>query len=78
MKKKGVLIRLAEVIGPTEVRLFFSDGTVVERSIPVKKKLRRVRVIDDGLGIDPGDGKGDLSAYMLHLPCRGRRVYSMS
>jgi hypothetical protein len=68
---------MAEVIGPTEVRLFFSDGTVIERSLPVEKKLRHVRIIDDGLGIDPGDGKGDLSAHMLRSPCKGRRVYRM-
>jgi len=66
-----------EVIGPTEVRLFFSDGIVVERSLPGVKKLKRVRVIDDGLGIDPGDGKGDISARVLRLPCKGRRVYDM-
>ena len=73
--KKGVLLRLAEVIGPTEVRLFFSDGTVVERPLPGVSKLRRVRIVDDGLGLDPGDGKGEMSAHMLNRPCKGRRVY---
>jgi hypothetical protein len=72
---KGIFIRLVEIIGPTEVRLSFSDGTVVERTLPGVKRLRRVRVIDDGLGIDPGDGNGDMSAYMLSQPCKGRRVF---
>lgn len=74
---KGMLIKLVEVIGPTEVRLFFSDGTVIERPIPVKKKLHRVRIVDNGLGIDPGDGAGEFSAQMLSRPCKGRRVFHM-
>jgi hypothetical protein len=78
MKRRGVLIKLAEVIGPTEVRLFFSDGTVVERPLPGVKKLRRVRIVDEGLGLDPGDGKGEMSASMLNRPCKGRHVYRTS
>jgi hypothetical protein len=76
-RQRGVLLRMAEVVGPAEVRLFFSDGLVVERRLPGVKEVGRVRVIDGGLGLDPGDGRGDLSARTLYQPCKGRRVYSM-
>jgi|HubBroStandDraft_1064217.scaffolds.fasta_scaffold86055_1 hypothetical protein len=76
-RKPGLLVRRVEAISPTEVRVFFSDGSVVERRLPGVKKIGRVRVVDEGLGIDLGDGKGEFSAYMLAQPCKGRRVYSM-
>jgi len=75
--KEMAFVQMVESIGGAYVRLFFSDGTVIERKLP-GVKVAKPRVIDDGLGIDPGDGKGDMSARMLRLPCRGRRVYSLS
>jgi len=74
--KKMAFVQMVEPLGGPDVRLFFSDGTVIERALP-GVKVAKPRVVDDGLGIDPGDGKGDMSARMLRLPCRGRRVYSM-
>jgi hypothetical protein len=70
-------VQMVEPIGGADVRLFFSDGTVIERALP-GVKVAKPRVVDDGLGIDPGDGKGDMSARMLCLPCKGRRVYQVT
>lgn len=76
-RDKGVLVRMVEAIGPAEVRIFFSDGSVVERRLPGVKRVRHVKIVDGGLGIDPGDGKGEVSARVLALPSRGNRVYRM-
>jgi hypothetical protein len=69
---------MVESLGGADVRLFFSDGTVIERTLP-GVKVARPRVIDDGLGIDPGDGKGDMSTRTLYRRRVGRiAVYRVS
>ena len=68
MKRKyPLLIWLVEWIEKNEVRLFFSSGRIVELKLPVKS-AKRARIVDRGIGLDPGDGL-DMSAYELH----GRR-----
>lgn len=58
------LIVMAQWLHDNVVRLFFTTGRFVELALPVKS-ARRVRIVDKGLGLDPGNGK-DMSAYGLH------------
>jgi hypothetical protein len=69
--KKMTFVQIVEPLGGADVRLFFSDGTVIERTLP-GVKVAKPRVVDDGLGIDPGDGKGDMSVRMLYRRRAGR------
>ncbi len=72
-------VQIVEVIGKADVRLFFSDGTVIERTLPDVKGKLRPRVVDEGLGIDPGDGGGEMSARSLYRDRKGRiAVYRLS
>jgi hypothetical protein len=70
--KKMAFVQMVEPLGGADVRLFFSDGTVVERTLPGVKAARRPRVVDEGLGIDPGDGGGEMSALSLYRGRKGR------
>lgn len=72
-RTRGVLVKRVEVIGRNEARIFFSDGTVIERAIPGVDRLGEVRVVDSGLGIDPGDGRGEVSAHVLYHRPGGKR-----
>jgi hypothetical protein len=69
-----MILIMVEWLGGADVRLFFIDGTVVERVLPGVKNARRAHIVDDGLGLNPGDGGGDMSARMLYTR-RGRRLY---
>lgn len=71
MNRKMAFVQMVEPMGKADVRLFFSDGTVIERTLP-GVKVAKPRVVDDGLGIDPGDGKGDMSAWSLYRGRKGR------
>ena len=73
MKRSGRILVLVEWIEGSEVRLFYSDGLVIERELPDVDTARRVRIVDEGMGIDPGDGKGEMSAFMLARRRGGRR-----
>lgn len=68
-------IVLCEWLGGADVRLFYRDGLVVERALPGVKSAKRVRVVDEGMGIDPGDGKGEMSARMLRARSGGKRYW---
>jgi hypothetical protein len=50
------LIEMVEWIEANEVRVFFSTGRVVEMKLPVRS-ARRARVVDGGMGLDPGNGR---------------------
>ena len=69
------LLRLVEWLGANRVRLFFSTGRVTENRLPVKS-ARRAKIVDLGMGLDPGDGL-DMSADGLYergkIVCEGRR-----
>jgi hypothetical protein len=72
-------VQLVEPIGGADVRLFFSDGTVIERTLLGVKVVRNPRVVDEGLGIDPGDGGGEISAWALYQGRKGRiAVYHLT
>ena len=66
---------MVEWLGGAEVRLFFIDGAVIERALPGVKSARKARIVDAGLGLNPGDGGGDMSAWMLYTRQRGRKLY---
>jgi hypothetical protein len=70
------ILTMVEWLGGADVRLFFTNGAVVERALPGVKSARKARVIDEGLGLDPGDGGGDMSALMLYTR-RGRKLYQL-
>ena len=67
------MITFVEWLGGADVRLFFLDGTVVERALPGVKNARRVRIVDQGLGVDPGDGLGEMGAWLLYRQRGGKR-----
>jgi len=56
-------LNLAEWIDKNEVRLFFSNGKVVEVKLPVRS-AKRVRVVERGHALDPGDGL-DIGVWTL-------------
>jgi hypothetical protein len=64
---------MVEWLGRADVRLFFLDGTVVEQTLPGVKSAKKARVVDEGLGLDPGDGKGEMSALALYRRRGGPR-----
>jgi hypothetical protein len=49
------LLRIVEWVKGNRVRLFFSTGRVVEVGLPVKS-AKKARIVDYGMGLDPGDG----------------------
>ena len=57
--------RILEVewIERNEVRLFFTNGKVVEMKLPVKS-AKTAHIVDYGMGLDPGDG-WEFSAWTL-------------
>lgn len=77
--KKIPLIKLVEWLGKNRVRLFFSSGKVVELTLSWVKDSRSAHIVDDGGGLDPGNGR-DVAASMLaekkgRVLCEGRRGY---
>lgn len=75
------LVRMLEWLGGNEVRLFFSSGKIVEVALPVDD-ARGAKVVDGGLGIDPGDGleisAWDLSRVEGRVLAPGRRGWEGS
>ncbi len=69
---------IMEWIQKNEVRLFFSTGLVIEMYLPWVKNAKRARIVDNGLGLDPGDGL-EISAPNLaahkdaKVLCKARR-----
>ncbi len=55
MRRPYPLLRMVEWVKGNRVRLFFSTGRVTEVSLPVRS-AKRARVVDFGMGLDPGDG----------------------
>ena len=58
------ILWMVEWLQKNEVRLFFSTGRIVELKLPVAS-AKKVKIIDKGLGLDPGDGM-DICAVELH------------
>lgn len=54
------MIRMVDWLGGQDVRVFFSFG---HRTVPVEMKLpwvrtaKNARIVDEGMGLDPGDGR---------------------
>jgi len=69
------LVQLVEWVGKNRVRVFFSTGRTSEIRLPVRS-ARSAKIVDMGMGIDPGDGK-DVSSLWLYergrVLCEGRR-----
>jgi hypothetical protein len=71
--KKIPLVKLVQWLGGNRLRLFFDVGERVEtREATVVGASKGARVVDHGMGIDPGDGL-DRSAYSLYLESRAVR-----
>lgn len=66
-------IVLCEWLGGAEVRVFFADGVVVEQVLPGVRNAGRVRVVDGGLGLDPGDGGAEVGAWSIYDSRSGSR-----
>jgi hypothetical protein len=75
MKSLGY-ITLCEQLNGNRVRLFFSDGIVVERVLP--GHAGKVLVIDEGLGLQLSNGT-EIGVYELrHRKIRGCKNYRFS
>jgi hypothetical protein len=71
--KKIPIVKLVQWLEGNKLRLFFDVGKRIEaREVRVEGASRRARVVDGGLGIDPGDGF-DRSAYSLYEESRAVR-----
>ena len=70
---------VVEWVEGNEVRLFFSSGKVVELRLPWVRSARKVRIVDGGMGLDPGDGKDVSASSLAEQPGRvlrkGRRGF---
>jgi hypothetical protein len=65
------LLRMVEWLGKNEVRLFFATGRgikVVEMFLPWVKSAKGVRIVDRGMGLDPGDGLEVSSWDLWEMP----------
>jgi len=67
------LIRMVEWIEKNRVRLFFSTGRVVEMLLPIAS-AKKARVVDLGMGLDPGDGLDMSSSGLYRRRCRELRA----
>lgn len=65
---------LVEHVRGGEVLLFFGDGVVKHVRLPGVRDARKARVVDRGMGLDPGDGRGEFGLLEL-VRMRGRTVY---
>jgi hypothetical protein len=74
------LLREVEWVRGIRVRLFFSNGQVSEVALPVRssKIAKRARIVDGGVGLDPGDGRERSSLWLYErkgkILCRGRKT----
>ena len=66
------LLREVEWLGANRVRLFFASGKILETKLPVRS-CRRARVVDCGVGLDPGDGLEFPAIDLYHR--RGRTFW---
>ena len=64
------LLRVVMWAGENRIRAFFSTGRVVEVALPWVKCANRARVVDDGGGLDPGNGKDVGADTVYALPGR--------
>lgn len=72
-RKKIPFIQIAEWIGGNKVALFFTSGRAVEVVLPWVKSAKKVRIVDQGMGLDPGNGK-EVSGLMLVRDMKPERV----
>lgn len=63
---------MVEWIKGNELRVFFASGKVIEVALPWVKDARRARVVDEGGGLDPGNGKDVGADTISRLPERKR------
>lgn len=73
-KRRLPTLVLLEWLGGPDVRLSFADGSVLERALPEVRSAKRARISDAGMGVDPGDGRGEFSATLLCAKRRGVRM----
>jgi hypothetical protein len=73
VKTMGYII-LCEPLRDERVRIFFSDGLVVERSL---FRPGRLQIVDDGLGLRLDNGR-EIGVYELRQKVRGSRSYELS
>lgn len=57
-------VRRLRWLGGNVVRLTFQSGKIVELSLTWVDDASRARIVDVGMGVDPGDGK-DVSGLLL-------------
>lgn len=65
MRKILPRILLAEPLGGARIRLFFSNGRILETTISHVRSVARAKIVHGGHGLDPGNGQ-DRSAAQLH------------
>lgn len=68
--KKYSLLRTVEWIGGNRVLVTFSSGKVVEIALPWVESAAWARIVDDGAGLDPGNGKDVNSLTLAKMPGR--------
>ena len=72
MRSMGYLT-LCESLAGNRVRLFFSDGLVIERTL----SAHVVKIVDDGLGLRLRGGL-EIGVYELRQKTRGCKSYDFS
>lgn len=68
--RKLPLLRLAEWLGGNRVALFYSSGLAIEVELPWVRSAQKARIVDGGMGLDPGDGKDVGADTLAMLPGR--------
>lgn len=69
-RRKIPMIRIVEWIGKNRVALFLSSGRAVEVELPWVKSAAKARIVDGGMGLDPGDGKDVSVCTLVEMPGR--------
>lgn len=62
------LLRMVQWKGKNRVALFFSSGRAVEVELPWVKSAKKAHIVDDGMGLDPGNGRDVDALRLVALP----------
>lgn len=68
-------LKTVKWIGGSDVLVTYHDGRIVEATLPVKS-AKNARIVDMGMGLDPGDGRGEFCA--CHFDEWPQRVIRMA
>jgi hypothetical protein len=61
------MVQVVEWVDGNKIRLFFSSGKISEVRLPDVEDASGVEIVDEGCGIDPGDGVEFSSCHLAQM-----------